>query len=79
MSLSIEDAQFVADTRLKLVQNMRDGKVPEAGIDKEKLKQALELVRQDRSIGDATGSKAKAKAPTIPLDLDNFMQKPVKE
>jgi len=75
MSISIEDARFVADMRLKLVQNMRDGLTPEAGIDKEKLKAALAIVRQDRSIGDATGSKAKAKAPTIPIDLEAFKRK----
>jgi len=75
MSLTIEDARFVADMRLKLVQNMRDGLVPEAGIDKDKLRTALELVRRDRSIGDATNSKAKAKAPMIPIDLGDFMGK----
>jgi len=75
MPLTIEDARFVADTRLKLVQNMRDGLAPEHGIDKEKLKKALEIVRHERSIGDATGSKAKAKAPSIPLDLASFMAK----
>lgn len=73
MGLSIEDARFVADTRLKLVQNMSDGKAPEAGIDKDTLKAALEMVRTDRSIGDATNSKAKAKAPIIPIDLKSFM------
>lgn len=75
MSLTIEDAQFVANTRLKMVQNMQAGLLPEAGIDKEKLKKALELVRKDRSLGDATGSKAKAKAPVIPIDLSSFMKK----
>ncbi len=75
MPLTIEDARFVADTRLKLVQNMRDGVAPEHGIDKEKLKAALELVRHERSIGDATNSKAKAKAPSIPIDLGAFMSK----
>lgn len=75
MGLSIQDAQFVADTRLKLVTNMKNDLVPEAGIDKEDLKRALALVRQDRSIGDATNSKAKAKAPIIPLDLGAFMKK----
>lgn len=74
MSITVEDARFVADMRLKLVQNMRDGLVPEAGIDKEKLKAALAIVRKDRSIGDATGSRAKAKAPTIPIDLADFMK-----
>lgn len=75
MSLTIDDARVIADTRLKLVQNMRDGLAPEAGIDKEKLRHVLDLVRQDRSIGDATNSKAKAKAPTIPIDLGAFMGK----
>ena len=75
MSLTIEDARFIADTRLLLVQNMRDEKAPESGIDKEKLKRALELVRQDRSIGAATGSKAKGKTPSIPIDLGAFMGK----
>ena len=74
MGLTIEDARFIANTRLKLVQNMQEGKVPEAGIDKEVLKKTLDLVRQDRSIGDATNSKAKAKAPTIPIDLKSFMK-----
>ncbi len=75
MSLSITDAREVADMRLKLVQNIRDGRAPESGIDEDRLKVVLEMVRQDRSIGDATGSKAKGKAPTIPLDLDAFMKK----
>lgn len=75
MGLSTEDARFLADTRLKLVQNMQDGLAPESGIDQEKLKTALELVRKDRSIGDATNSKAKGKAPVIPLDLGEFMAK----
>ncbi len=73
--LTIEDARFVADMRLKLVQNMRDGLAPEHDISKDKLKAALAIVRKDRSIGDATGSKAKAKAPTIPIDLADFMKK----
>jgi hypothetical protein len=73
MGLSIEEARFVADTRLRLVQNMSKDLPAEAGIDKEDLKKALAMVRQDRSIGDATNSKAKAKAPTIPIDLKSFM------
>ena len=73
--LTIEDARLIADMRLKLVQNMRDGLAPEADIDKDKLKAVLAIVRKDRSIGDATGSKAKAKAPIIPIDLDAFMVK----
>lgn len=75
MPFTVEDAHFVSDMRLKLVQNMRDGLAAEAGISKEKLRKALEIIRQDRSIGDATNSKAKAKAPTIPLDLGAFMGK----
>lgn len=73
MGLSIQEAQFVADTRLKLVTNIKNDLPPEHGIGKEKLKEVLALVRSDRSIGDATNSKAKAKAPMIPLDLDKFM------
>lgn len=75
MSLSIEDAQFVSNTRLKLLQNIKAQLPPDHGIDKEKLKLALELVRTDRSLGDTTGSKAKAKAPIIPIDLESFMKK----
>ena len=74
MSLSIQDAQFVADCRLKLVTNMKNDRVPEHGIEEDDLKRSLELVRHDRSIGDATNSKAKAKAPVIPLDLSAFMK-----
>ena len=77
MPFSAEDATFVAETRLKMVQNMAKNLPPEHGIDKEKLKAALEIVRSERSLGDATGSKAKAKAPTIPLDLKAFMNKTV--
>jgi hypothetical protein len=75
MSLSIEDAKFVANTRLKIVQNQRDGVAPETGIDEEHLRAVLELVRKDRSIGDAGNSKAKGKAPQIPIDLKAFMKK----
>lgn len=75
MSLSVEDAQAVAQLRLKMVQNMEKNLPPEHGIDKEELKIILEKVRHSRSIGDSTGSGAKAKAPTIPLDLNAFMSK----
>ena len=75
MPFSAEDATFVADMRLKMVQNMRDQLAPEHGIDKEELKRALTVVRKERSIGDAGGSKAKGKAPVIPLDLEAFMKK----
>jgi len=75
MSLTVQDARDVADMRLRLVQNIRDHKAPEAGIDQEDLKRCLELVRRDRSIGDATNSKAKAKAPQIPINLEDFMAK----
>lgn len=77
MPFSIEDATFVADARLKMVQNMAKGLAPESGIDKEELKRALEVVRKDRSLGDAGGSKAKGKAPQIPMDLGAFMNKTV--
>jgi len=75
MSLTIEDARAVADMRLKLVQNMKADLAPETGIDKDEMKRILEIVRHDRSIGDATGSKAKAKAPMIPIDLEAFKAK----
>lgn len=74
MSFTIEDARFVADTRLKLVQNMRDGRAAEAGISKEELRRALDMIRKDRSIGAATNSKAKGKEPSIPIDLGSFMK-----
>ena len=75
MPFSAEDATFVADMRLKMVQNMQGGLAPEHGIDKEELKRALSVVRSERSLGDSTGSKAKAKAPIIPIDLGDFMNK----
>lgn len=77
MSLTIEDAQFVSQMRMKMLKNMQEDKPAEADIDRDELKRALDIVRQSRSIGDATGSKAKAKAPVIPMDLDAFMNKPV--
>lgn len=76
-TITVEDAKFVANMRLKMVQNMQNGLPPEEGIEKEDLKTVLAKVRHSRSIGDATGSKAKAKAPMIPIDLDAFLQKPV--
>jgi hypothetical protein len=75
MSLSLEEATFISNTRLKMVQNMQNDLPPEHGLDKEKLKECLALVRKDRSIGDATNSKAKGKAPQIPIDLKAFMAK----
>lgn len=75
MPFSVEDARTAADMRLKMVQNMQNNLPPEHGLDKDELKRILESVRNERSIGDAGGSKAKGKAPTIPLDLDAFMSK----
>lgn len=76
MAFSVEDATYVADMRLKMVQNMQNQLPPEHGIDKDELKRCLEVVRKDRTLGDAGGSKAKGKAPVIPLDLEAFMKKP---
>lgn len=75
MPLTAEQARDVADLRLTMIQNMQKDLPPEHGIDKERLRAALDAVRQERSLGDTTGSKAKAKAPSIPLDLDAFMNK----
>jgi len=77
MSLTIEDARFVSDTRLKIIENMQAGREPDFGIDKEKLKKALEIVRSERTIGAASSSKAgkKSSAPTVPVDLDALMGK----
>ena len=74
MALTAEQAQNIAQMRLRMVTNMKAGKPAESGIDKDELKATLELIRQDRSLGDATGSKAKAKAPQIPIDLGEFMK-----
>lgn len=75
MGLTVDDAKELAQMRLRLLENKKKGLPAEHGIDKEKLKDCLELIRKDRSLGDATGSKAKAKAPVIPMDLDAFMNK----
>lgn len=77
MSLTKEDADFVANCRLRVLQNIQAGKVPEADIDEEKLKRAYEIIRKDRSLGAAgKGSKSKSKAEdVVPLDLNAFMGK----
>ncbi len=74
-TFSVEDARFVSDLRLKMTKNRAAGLPAEHGIDKEQLKKALVCIRNERTLGDVTGSKAKAKAPTIPIDLNAFMKK----
>lgn len=74
MAITPEDAKAVADLRLEMVMNMQAGRPPEAGIDKERLKDILAKVRKTRSIGAASGKKAKA-SEVIPLDLSEFMKK----
>lgn len=77
MSLTIEDARFVSEMRLKIVENMQANREPDFGIDKDRLRRALEIVRSERSIGAASSAKAaKASAsPTVPIDLDALMGK----
>jgi hypothetical protein len=77
MPLTIEDARFVSEMRLKIVENMQAEREPDFGIDKERLRKALDIVRAERSIGAAAGGKAskKASTPTVPVDLDALMGK----
>lgn len=75
MSFTVDDARFVADMRMKMVQNMQKGLTPSMGIDKEELKRALEMIRKDRSIGAASSAKGKRSAPTIPIDISAFLTK----
>lgn len=79
MSLTIEDANFISATRMKMIENHKKGLPPEHDIDREALKLALDKVRKNRSLGDATGSKAKAKAPIIPLDLSEWANRTTTE
>lgn len=76
MSFSVADSEFVSACRLQMVDNMQKGLAPEAGIDKEKLKRALEIIRQERSIGAAGGGKKtkKESGPVIEIDLEAFMK-----
>lgn len=76
MRLTVEQAQNVSQLRLKMVQNMQKGVPAESGIDEEVLRQALESIRADRSLGEASQAKGKgSSASTIPLDLGEFMKK----
>lgn len=77
MGLTVEDAQFVADCRRKMINNMAEGKAPEAGIDKELLKTAYEKIRKDRSLGAAaSGKPARAKKAEVqPIDLNEWLKK----
>ena len=75
-TFSVEDAKFVSECRVKMVVNMQNGLVPEAGLDKEQLKRALEIVRKERSLGLAGAGKVTKRkaAPMIPIDLNEFMK-----
>lgn len=76
MPLTVEDAQFVSQTRLKIVQNIAADRPSDDGIDKDRLKRALDIVRSERSIGAAgAGKKSAAKGPVVPIDLDALMNK----
>jgi hypothetical protein len=50
------------------------GRALDHGIDKERLKEALDTVRTDRSLG-AGSKKGKTKSEVIPIDLDALMGK----
>jgi hypothetical protein len=77
MPLTIEDAKFVSELRLQIVENMQANRESDFGIDKEKLKKALDIVRAERSIGAAAGGKASKRKsePVVPIDLDALMGK----
>ena len=74
MPLTIEDARFVSDMRLKIVQNVQAKREPDYGLDKEQLRKALEVVRTERTLG-AASAKTKKKGEVIPIDLDALMGK----
>ena len=77
MPLTIEDARFVSEMRLKIVENMAAGRAKDHGIDKDRLRKALDIVRVERSIGAASSAKSKKAAsdPVVQIDLDALMGK----
>lgn len=76
MPLTIEQAHFVSDCRLAIIQNTQAGRPPSEGVDEERLRQALDIVRSERTIGAASQAKAKkGKAAVVPIDLDALMGK----
>ena len=79
MPLTIEDARFVSDCRLQIIQNTEAGKPPSEGIDEDRLRAALDLVRQEMTIGAASAAKKKkSAAAVVPIDLDALMGKKAK-
>ena len=74
MSMTPQEARDVAQMRLTVVKNMQAERPADSGIDKNDLKRALELIRQDRSLGEAAKNKKAAEA-VVPINLDDFMAK----
>lgn len=78
-----EDANFVADLRLRILSNINQKLPPEAGINVEDLKKAIELCRKDYTANQAKSKAAGVSNPGKPaapaIDLAAlFTQKPSK-
>ena len=66
-----EDSQFVANIRLRIVQNRQAGNQPEAGLSREELARALGIVRSQRTL--PAPSKTRAKAAQKAVDMGNLL------
>ena len=58
-----QEANFVSDLRLRILQNQSQGLPPETGLDKDQLKEAIRICRADYT---AAQSKSKASGVTNP-------------
>lgn len=70
-----EEANRVADLRLRILQNTQKGVPPETGLNVEEVHAAIELLRKDYTAAQ-TKSKAagvgSVAAPSIPVDLGSL-------
>jgi len=55
-----EEAAFIGDLRAKVLQNVAQGLTPHTGLDRDKLKKAIDLSR-----ADYTANQAKSKASGV--------------
>ena len=65
-----EDAQFISDVRMQMLANKQAGRPEDEGIDREKLKRCIAMIRETR--GKASESRAASKKKVEPASAEEI-------
>ena len=70
MAMTLDEATFVSDLRLRILNNQRLGLPAEAGLTKDELKQAIALCRKDYQAAQGKSKASGVSNPSLGPKID---------